>query len=92
MSLEITRYRVSLSGCALGVIEVVAVGDDRYWLAEGSLIRFATQPEAIKWLLKLKRVTGPYSHIHECSEASQQPMATEWESEPNEAERYRDDV
>jgi len=52
---ERTTYRVLLAGQVLGGIEVVAVGDDLYWLAEGSLIRFATQPEAIAWLVKLRR-------------------------------------
>lgn len=56
--LERTSYRVSLNGRILGNIEVVAVGDERYWLAEGSRIRFETQPEAIAWLVELRRAGG----------------------------------
>lgn len=55
MILERTRYRVSLNGRTLGNVEVVAVGGERHWLAEGSLIRFRTQAEAIAWLVELKR-------------------------------------
>lgn len=52
---EWTRYRVSLNGQEIGVIGVVDTNDKRYWRADGSLIRFQSQPEAIAWLVELRR-------------------------------------